>query len=55
MTKYSHIGMTKNSKNDERLRGNPKRGPKTPWRTRHGKQKLSDMTIVIFSGATGPT
>ena len=55
MTKYSHIGMTKNNEYDERSRGNPKQGPKTPWRTRHGKRKLSDMTVVILSGAIGPT
>ena len=47
--------MTKYSDNNEGLRDVPKRGPQTPWGTRHREQKLSDMTVVILSGATGPT
>ena len=47
--------MTKYSKNVKGLKDGPKQGSKTPWGTRHGEQKLSDMTVVILFGATGPT
>ena len=52
---FIHIHMTKYSNNNEGLRDVPKRGPQIPWETRHREQKLSDMTVVILSGATGPT
>ena len=48
MTKYSHIGMTKNNEYDERSRGNPKRGPKTPWRTRYGKLAMGNENYLIW-------
>ena len=51
---YSHTLITKYS---EKRRGveRPKTRSQNLWGTLHRKQKLSDMTVVILSGATGRT